>query len=145
MTDMIDEIILKEKQQIRMHQRELEPKKGGVEAIRARRIRDKQRMKAKARWVARNSWGWSDRSHDQNDAIVYADNLKKCSCWRCGNRRKHEGLTFQERRELDKTADMMKRSPHLLGPRRVDPVREINRLLRRKIRQMLVTKQAFSS
>lgn len=28
----------------------------------------------------------------------YADNLKKCSCWMCGNLRKQEGMTMQERR-----------------------------------------------
>lgn len=108
------------------------------EPRRARRVRDKQRMKRRAEWVALNKWGY--RSHDQvkeYGAVRFADNIKVCSCWRCGNRRLHEGPNMQERRELAKTEDMMRRSPHLLGPLPVNPAMEINRRLQRRIQQML--------
>lgn len=52
-----------------------------------RRRRDLARMKARARRVY---------PHDENGK--FAEHLAKCSCWMCGNARKHEGDTIQERR-----------------------------------------------
>jgi hypothetical protein len=63
------------------------------EKKRERRIRDKQRMKAKARKVARTRWGYSD----PNRTVKQADYLAVCSCCMCGNPRRHFGSrTLQE-------------------------------------------------
>ncbi len=61
------------------------------EPKRARRRRDLFRMKAKARRLR----------PDKPDAGRWADYLKVCSCFRCGNPRRywHE-LTVQEKRAL---------------------------------------------
>ncbi len=48
-----------------------------MEKKRDRRIRDKQRMKKKAR-----------RLYPHNEHGTLADNLAHCSCWMCGNPRK---------------------------------------------------------
>lgn len=69
-----------------------------VEGKRARRIRDKLRMKARARWVARVIWSY--RPQEMHKAHKYADNLKPCSCWMCGNQRRHHGPRPQEFRAL---------------------------------------------
>lgn len=61
------------------------------EPKRARRRRDLQRMKAKARRVYR----------ERPQAAKWADYLAVCSCWMCGNPRRlgtGEELTVQERR-----------------------------------------------
>jgi len=65
------------------------------EKSRERRIRDKQRMKAKAKWVAKNSWGYKPDNLER--AIKHADYLAVCSCDMCGNPRRHFGQrTLQE-------------------------------------------------
>lgn len=65
------------------------------EKKRERRIRDKQRMKAKAKTVARISWNYADPAR----AVKHADYLAVCSCTQCGNPRRHFGeRTLQERR-----------------------------------------------
>lgn len=67
------------------------------EQKRERRIRDKQRMKAKARMVARVSWGYADPAR----AVKHADYLAVCSCDQCGNPRRHFGRrTLQETKML---------------------------------------------
>lgn len=61
---------------------------------RARRIRDKQRMKARARRFAKHN-GWQDIKR----AEKHADYIAVCSCTQCGNPRRHFGdLTLAERR-----------------------------------------------
>lgn len=54
---------------------------GCSEPVRARRIRDKQRMKARARKVAKHIWAYPDDMLHR--AEKYADNIKTCSCWMC--------------------------------------------------------------
>lgn len=34
------------------------------------------------------------------DYHYYRKTTKRCSCWMCGNRRKHEGLPISELREM---------------------------------------------
>lgn len=69
-----------------------------VEPKRARRIRDKQRMKRRARWVAKNVWSYSD------DFLSYAekraDYIKVCSCWMCGNQTKWHGPRMGDIRKM---------------------------------------------
>jgi hypothetical protein len=36
--------------------------------------------------------------HDPKAMARFKEQPKLCSCWMCGNRRKHEGATVQERR-----------------------------------------------
>lgn len=61
------------------------------EPKRARRIRDKLRMKAKARKVR----PWDEKATN-------ADHLASCSCYMCGNPRKYFGdLTVQELKHQD--------------------------------------------
>ncbi len=68
-----------------------------VEKKRERRIRDKRRMKAKARMVARTSWGYKDPAR----AVKHADYLAVCSCHQCGNPRRHFGTrTMQEAKAM---------------------------------------------
>lgn len=63
----------------------------GNETRRARRRRDAERMKGKARRVRPNS-SYPER---------LADHLAVCSCWMCGNPRRFLGEpTIQERRAL---------------------------------------------
>lgn len=50
-----------------------------TEKKRERRIRDKQRMKAKARKIGRNSWAYSNPDR----AVKHADYLAVCSCDMC--------------------------------------------------------------
>ncbi len=59
----------------------------------AQRRHDKFRMRKRAEDVMKD-WGTSKKS------VPYmADNLKSCSCYMCGNPRRHFGeLTVQERR-----------------------------------------------
>lgn len=90
------------------------------EPRRARRIRDKERMKMRARWIA--CWGWghgllldySTRWHDWSkggDFKVYeknADHLAVCSCWMCGHKRRHNGPNMQELREIGRADSDMK-------------------------------------
>ena len=61
-----------------------------TERTRAFRRHHKDRMKSKAKKIY----------HDlpENHAVKYADHLKVCSCWACGNQRKHFGPTIQELR-----------------------------------------------
>ena len=54
---------------------------------RAERRANRERMIAKAKRV------WPN-----NHPGKYADNLARCSCWMCGNVRRQEGATIQERR-----------------------------------------------
>lgn len=54
---------------------------------RSRRRLDLARMKAKCRRIY---------PHDKN--AQWAEHLQGCSCWSCGNRRRSEGLSMQERK-----------------------------------------------
>jgi len=61
-----------------------------TEAKRERRRRDLERMKAKAR-----------RIYPHDPKATLAEHLKSCSCWMCGNPRRHmksDRLTLQERK-----------------------------------------------
>ncbi len=78
---------------------------------RALRRHHQSRLKKK-----RGSYGYFDRL-DHSGVILFENNPAedpafvgqayatpcKCSCWMCGNRRKFEGLSFQEKRALAKT------------------------------------------
>lgn len=106
-----------------------------IEKPRGRRIRDKQRMKARARWVADIIWQkpiGSLQACEKN-----GDHLQVCSCWMCGHQRKWHGPNMQELRGLQRTDDMMRRSPHLNGPLRINPGMQINRQLRQRIQELL--------
>ena len=65
----------------RRHQHSGEPDK----VSRARRRSEKERMKRKAERIGLST--------------DLADHLKSCSCYLCGNARKHHGPTRQELRE----------------------------------------------
>jgi len=67
------------------------------EPRRARRIRDKQRMKRRARWVAKTIWSY--RQEDLRGAEKNADHIAACSCWMCGHQRSGHGPAMQEQRE----------------------------------------------
>jgi hypothetical protein len=59
------------------------------------------RMKAKARRVFA-IW----KSDAGPEAIGrFADNLKKCSCWMCGNQRQHHGPRWQEIKAKEKAGE----------------------------------------
>lgn len=63
------------------------------EKKRERRIRDNQRMKAKAKAITNSNWKYAD----PNRVVKHADYLAVCSCTMCGNPRRHFGtLTRQE-------------------------------------------------
>jgi hypothetical protein len=67
------------------------------EQKRERRIRDKQRMKAKARRVSRLWRSYYDG--DSSRAMKHADYLAVCSCSMCGNPRRWFGeRTMQEKK-----------------------------------------------
>lgn len=73
------------------------------EQSRERRIRDKQRMKAKA-IASYKSNGYSDPFR----AVKHADYMAVCSCDMCGNPRRHFGKrTLQERRVIESMEDDM--------------------------------------
>lgn len=58
-------------------------------------------------------------------ASRWRDNLKKCSCYMCGNRRRfHEGPTFRERRQLHSALAE-------LGPEELPDFAELKALLAR--------------
>lgn len=63
-----------------------------TDSKRALRRHHLQRMKAKARRVY--------HFHHPVKAAKYANHLKTCSRYCCGNRRKYEGASLQERREF---------------------------------------------
>ena len=70
---------------------------------RALRRHHRQRMIARARrvmwYLAFNDTErheWARRNHDH---------MKVCSCWMCGNPRKREGPTTQERRQSQRTPE----------------------------------------
>jgi len=73
---------------------------------RAKRRYMKQKMKSKARKIAKYVWGWGTRYRDawydeervNHFACHAADNLKLCSCEMCCNPRRHGEKTMQERR-----------------------------------------------
>jgi len=72
------------------------------EPSRARRIRDKQRMKAKARRIWKHiadlyPVGKRQAYLKANEKL--ADHLAHCNRWCCNKRRKHEGPPIQEIRE----------------------------------------------
>ena len=67
---------------------------------RAIRRHHSQRMKARYRRKERVHPYW--RSDEPAAAGKYANHGCTCSCWMCGNPRRHHGeLTMQERRALD--------------------------------------------
>lgn len=59
---------------------------------RSLRRHHKNRMKEKAKRIYYDL--------PSNHAIKYADNLKVCSCWACGNQRKYYGPSIQELRNI---------------------------------------------
>ena len=62
---------------------------------RARRRHDMERMKARARRLFLTAL----RGRDLDHAHRVADNITVCSCWMCGNPRRHlRERTMQERR-----------------------------------------------
>lgn len=73
------------------------------EPRRARRIRDKQRMKRRAQWVAKAIWSY--RPADLPTAAKHADHLASCSCWGCGHQRYWHGPNMQEICAIEKTLD----------------------------------------
>jgi hypothetical protein len=82
---------------------------GWSEPLRARRIRDKQRMKARVRRIAISCWdvrasSWAseaDRQEWLKASEHLADNLAYCSRYCCNKRRLHEGPPMQEVRAAD--------------------------------------------
>jgi hypothetical protein len=86
-----------------------------MEPKRARRIRDRQRMKARARSIAKHVWEFGPNRHSRN-VEAYERWLKSCEklaehlahCHKqCCNRRRHtDGPTMQERCWFDLTRDM---------------------------------------
>lgn len=73
---------------------------------RARRRADMQRMKNKAKRIARN------RGYNEEDCqrwAKFADHLKVCSCWMCANPRK----SFKEKTRQEHKADVnFKQQPY---------------------------------
>lgn len=67
------------------------------EPPRDRRIRERDRMKAKARWLAKHIW--RRPPYWQKRAEQIADHLAHCSKPCCNKRRFWDGPTFQEKRE----------------------------------------------
>lgn len=76
---------------------------------RAWRRYQRQRMQRHAQYIL-----YHRLSFDKEDALHYApywrDNLKKCSCWMCGNPRRNgwdreARYTMQERRVVDAFSD----------------------------------------
>jgi hypothetical protein len=50
--------------------------------------------------------GTYDEQERRSRALGWYNNLKKCSCWMCGNPRKYEGkVTLQERRLAEAARD----------------------------------------
>lgn|SRR5262245_4767890 len=78
------------------------------EPRRARRIRDKQRMKAHAHWVAKHIW--DQEPEWRRLAEKLADHLAHCKKPCCNRRRHYEGPTMQERRQGESHATGY--SPH---------------------------------
>lgn len=54
--------------------------------------------RALRRWIKGRLKERAVRLYGFPKAIRYADNLTPCSCPMCGNRRRHDGPTLQERR-----------------------------------------------
>ena len=72
---------------------------------RALRRHHRQRM---IRRALRSSvlYGEEDQEIQRERVLRWHNNLAKCSCWMCGNPRKHEGrLTVQEQRQLRAAQD----------------------------------------
>ena len=70
----------------------------GKDTSRARRRWHRVRMIRRGERIAR---GWSnDRADARRWATRNHDHLKACSCWMCGNFRRLEGPTIQERKAL---------------------------------------------
>ncbi len=65
----------------------------------AQRRHDKFRMRKHAERILKN-WGTDNHPYPAKENSLYmADNMQKCSCYGCGNARKHFGeLTMQEKR-----------------------------------------------
>ena len=61
----------------------------------ARRRHDEQRKKAKAARVLTSSFGFTCLT--PKTIGMWAANMKPCSCHGCGNRRRYEGETRQEK------------------------------------------------
>lgn len=85
-----------------------------VQYSRVQRRVDLARMKKRALKMWRFTYDWSPivanrRLKDEYYKIAcrFANNMKACSCWGCGNPRRHrnrisEQITIQEKRFLDK-------------------------------------------
>jgi hypothetical protein len=75
---------------------------------RALRRHHRQRMIQRAlRSLVLSSW--DDEETRLQTAIRWHNNLKKCSCWMCGNPRRYEGrIPTQEQRQLQAALDDMK-------------------------------------
>lgn len=68
---------------------------------RAVRRHHRERMLQRALQSYVLSW-LHDEAERRRCAVGWYNNLKKCSCWMCGNPRKYEGkITRQERRFLE--------------------------------------------
>jgi hypothetical protein len=65
--------------------------------MRALRRHHKERMKGRFRRIVRDNYT-PDSAYMAEYASWYADNIQRCSCLMCGNKRHHEGPTQQERR-----------------------------------------------
>ena len=57
------------------------------------------RMKAKARRIARDSWNYSEYNDDPKRAEKWANTLCLCSCGMCGNPRKWKWSCEKTRQE----------------------------------------------
>lgn len=67
-------------------------------ADRGRRIADKKRVKERAARIGKLLS--STRFFDADDWAKRAEHMAKCSCWMCGNPRRHFGeVTMKEKKE----------------------------------------------
>ena len=60
-----------------------------------RASRRQHRKRIRKNMLNRNQW-WID----ETTVHKFIDNRKPCSCWMCGNQRKHHGVPFSEQAEI---------------------------------------------
>ena len=69
-----------------------------------RSVRRHHYARLKQKWKKVNSWSWYNNRSDEEWYKIYAARLAtthtNCSCWMCGNCRKLEGITLQEKRNM---------------------------------------------
>jgi hypothetical protein len=51
--------------------------------------------------LAKREWWWSYFSDSRKALGILRKTRARCSCWMCRNLRQNEGLSFQERRQID--------------------------------------------